>query len=173
MMSKPAESRTRITGDLIVLVLLAAFIVFYCVDTILASRDILNLILVLPLSVAAFALCFAQFLIGLRESRARSPAGGQRQPRPADAPELAGQDQEASLANIARVVGLFAAYVLTLPWLGFDVGTCLFLGAFLRIHGERRLFRLISYSVGFGFLMAFFFSRMLPYPMPMLLLGAA
>ena len=172
-MSKLAgPTRTNTAGDLVVLAVLAACVVFYCVDAIRASRDVLNLILVLPLSVAAFALCLAQFLITLRETRVRGSATALREEPAAEEPASARQGTE-SFADVFRVVGLFAFYVLTLPWLGFDIGTCLFLAAFLWLHGERRWSRLLGYSIGFGFLMALFFSRMLPYPMPMLLLGAA
>ena len=165
-MSEPAGFvHTRRTGDLVVIVLLAAFVALYCVDAIRASTDILNLILVLPLSVTVLALCLAQFWVGSREARDGALNA-------AVAAEPAATDEGAlSLAEVLPVVGLFAVYVLTLPWVGFDAGTCLFLAAFLWWHGERRWPWLIAYSLSFSFLIALFFSRMLPYPMPMLLLG--
>ena len=70
-------------------------------------------------------------------------------------------------------MGLFSAYVLTLNWLGFDVGTALFVGAFLWLQGERRLRWLVGYSLAFALVLTLFFSRMLPYPMPTLLPGIA
>lgn len=181
----PIESiRTRAAGDLVVLAVLAVGIVSYCVDAIRASTAVLNLILVLPLSIAVFALCFAAFLISLRESRVRDPGTASPEalaatvPASADPPESAAapasvRPAAAPGSDMLRVIGLFTVYVLTLPWLGFDVGTSLFIAGFLWLHGERRWPWLLGYSIGFGFLTALFFSGMLPYPMPMLLLGAA
>ena len=174
-MSEPAGPiRTNRAGDRIVIVVLVAFVILYCVDAIRASRDILNLILVLPLSVAVTVLCLVQFLISLRETRVEGAVSAAGQEPAADAAESAESVEHDVLpvADVLRVVGLFAFYVLTLPWLGFDIGTCLFLAAFLWLHGERRWTWLVGYSLGFGLLAALFFSRMLPYPMPMFLLGA-
>ena len=74
------------------------------------------------------------------------------------------------LRNAGALV-LFAAYVITLDWLGFDVGTALFVGAFLWMQGERRKTWLVGYSLAFALTLTLFFSRMLPYPMPTLLPG--
>jgi hypothetical protein len=57
--------------------------------------------------------------------------------------------------------------------LGFDVGTTLFVGSFLWLQGERRWYWLAGYSISLGFGLSLFFSAMLPYPMPMLLLQSA
>ena len=73
--------------------------------------------------------------------------------------------------SIVPVVSLFAGYVITLPWLGFDVGTFLFISLFLWFHGERRWQWVLGYGLCAATLMALFFSAMLPYPMPMLLLA--
>ena len=56
-------------------------------------------------------------------------------------------------------------------WLGFDVGTCLFIGAFLYMQGERRWLWLVAYAVAFAFVVTYFFQQMLPYPMPTLFVG--
>jgi putative tricarboxylic transport membrane protein len=34
---------------------------------------------------------------------------------------------------------LFVLFVLSLEWLGFDVGTFVFISAFLWLNGERRI----------------------------------
>jgi len=138
-------------ADLIVLLLLAGFVAIYCLDAVRASRDILNLILVLPVTVIVLALCLAQFVKNVRRPRS----------------SVAERD---AVKDILPVAGLFAAYVVSLRWLGFDAGTCLFIAIFLWWHGERRWPWLVGYSLGFAFALALFFSRMLPYPMPMLVL---
>jgi len=141
----------RRLADLGVLLLLASLVGLYCFDAIRASTDILNLILVLPITAILLALCLAQFVVSLRS------------------PQQVVTEEE-PVAEIAPVVGLFVAYVVSLHWLGFDVGTCLFLLVFLWLQGERRRLWLLGYSVGFAFSLSLFFSKMLPYPMPMLVL---
>lgn len=141
-------------ADLIVLLVLASLAILYGVDAYRASSDVLNLILVLPLITIVLALCLVQFVIELRDVDSVVPA-------------------RESVADVAPVIGLFAAYVLSLQWLGFDVGTMLFVAAFLWFQGERRWQWIIGYSVSLSFGLALFFSEMLPYPMPMLILQTA
>lgn len=154
-MSGPANivNKTRV-ADLVVLLVLAGLVILYGFDTYKASSDVLNLILVLPVISIVLALCTAQFVIELRDIKGEAPARD-------------------SVADVAPVIGLFAAYVLTLEWLGFDIGTTLFMAAFLWRQGERRWHWLVGYSISLGFGLAFFFSAMLPYPMPMLILHSA
>lgn len=141
-------------ADLLVLVVLASLVGIYCFDAIRASTSILNLILVLPVTVIVLSLCLIQFVVSVPKLQSAT-------------------DQQAPIADVLPVVGLFSAYVLSLHWLGFDVGTCLFLGVFLWRHGERRWPWLFGYSIGFAFSLSIFFSKMLPYPMPMLVLNSA
>ena len=146
-------NKYRVT-DLAVLLVLAGLVTLYGFDTVRASSDVLNLILVLPVIAIVLVLCLVQFVIEMRAVKAKAPA-------------------RESVADVAPVIGLFAAYVLTLQWLGFDIGTMLFVAAFLWLQGERRWPWLIGYSMSLGFGLAMFFSAMLPYPMPMLILATA
>lgn len=154
MSSQHKISNANNIADLAVLLVLTSFVILYGVDSVRASTHVLNLIFVLPLTVIVLCLCLIQFV---------------RQ-----VPKIKQEAEETqSTAGILTVVVLFSAYVLSLNWLGFDVGTFVFLGAFLWFHGERRLLWLVGYSLSFALLMSLFFSMMLPYPMPMLLLGTA
>lgn len=141
-------------ADLAVLVVLTLLVIVYGVDSVGASTHVLNLIFVLPLTVIVLCLCLVQFV---RQVPKMKMTAGEMQPA----------------AGVLTVVILFSAYVLSLNWLGFDVGTFIFLCAFLWLHGERRLPWLIGYSLSFALSMSLFFSMMLPYPMPMLFLGTA
>jgi putative tricarboxylic transport membrane protein len=141
-------------ADVLVLLLLASLVGLYCYDAVQASSSILNLIFVLPVTVIVLALCLIQFVINVPKLQSET-------------------DKKEPISDVLVVMGLFAAYVISLHWLGFDVGTCLFLGVFLWLHGERRWPWLAGYSIGFAFALAIFFSKMLPYPMPMLLLNSA
>jgi putative tricarboxylic transport membrane protein len=146
-------SRYRV-ADLVVLLVLAGLVILYGLDAYSASSHVLNLILVLPVIAIVLVLCLVQFVIEIRDTEAEAPA-------------------RESVADVAPVIGLFAAYVLTLQWLGFDIGTMLFVAAFLWYQGERRWYWLIGYSISLSFGLALFFSAMLPYPMPMLILQSA
>jgi hypothetical protein len=141
-------------ADLIVLLVLAGLVILYGLDAYRASSHVLNLILVLPIIAIVLVLCVVQFIIEIRGVRAEAPA-------------------RESVADVVPVMGLFAAYVLSLQWLGFDIGTMLFVAAFLWLQGERRWAWLIGYSISLSFTLALFFSAMLPYPMPMLILRSA
>ncbi len=154
MSQRSAGLNTHRLADLVVLVTLAVLVALYCIDAVQASRSVYNLIFVLPVGVLVLLLCAAQFFVGVPKLRQE-----EAQPEPA--------------TDVLPVILLFSLYVLTLHWTGFDVGTTLFIGAFLWLHGERRLAWLAAYAISFGFLISFFFSYMLPYPMPMLVLTTA
>ncbi len=141
-------------ADFVVLLVLASLVAAYAIDSYSASTEVLNLILVLPLTIIVLVLCLIQFVAELRGPTSIPPARD-------------------NVTDAAPVIGLFAVYVLSLNWLGFDVGTALFVAAFLWFHGERRLPWLLGYSIALGFALALFFSAMLPYPMPMLVLSTA
>lgn len=148
---------TRQLFDLGVLLALFSVTGVYLWDTWRVSSHIYNLIFVLPLTVSILILCLATFLKELV-----SPVQAADQ-----ATELPREESETSTLP---VVLLFAAYVLTLPWLGFDVGTFVFVALFLRLAGEQKWPWALGYSLVFAFSSALFFSYMLPYPMPLLFL---
>lgn len=154
MNSRPGKINADNIADLAVLVVLTLLVIVYGVDSVRASTHVLNLIFVLPLTVIVLCLCLVQFA---RQVPKMTKGAEETQP----------------VTGIFTVVALFSAYVLSLNWLGFDVGTFIFLCAFLWLHGERRLRWLIGYSLSFALSMSLFFSMMLPYPMPMLILGTA
>lgn len=142
----------RRVADLVVLLVLASMAALYCYDAISASTHVYNLIMVLPLTVLVLGLCIAQFVVAVRDRRSEA--------EPAE-----------RVREVLPVMLLFTAYVLSLDWLGFDVGTFLFTAVFLFTQGERRWAWLIGYSVAFAFVLTFFFQQMLPYPMPTLIIG--
>jgi hypothetical protein len=144
-------------ADLGILLVLFLFTGWYLWDTWQASTQIYNLIFVLPLAVAILLLCLLTFV---RELLAASPV-----------PDLPSEQQnEDAEASTLPTVLLFVGYVLTLPWLGFDVGTFVFVALFLRLAGEKKWPWALGYGLAFAVTSALFFSYMLPYPMPLLLL---
>lgn len=141
-------------ADLVVLLALSALVIWYLFDAYSASSHIANLILILPVSIVVLVLCLIEFISQLR---------GLHEPPPDLDP----------IVSMLPVITLFVLFVLSLEWLGFDVGTFAFICAFLWLHGERRIRWILGYSISFALLMSLFFSAMLPYPMPMLILPTA
>ncbi|MEM6640193.1 MAG: tripartite tricarboxylate transporter TctB family protein [Pseudomonadota bacterium] len=139
-------------ADLVVLVVLASLSIAYLFDAYRASPNIMNLVLIVPVTIIVFVLCAVQFVVTLRKSTNDIP---EREP----------------VRPVLPVMILFAVYVLSLPWLGFDLGTALFVGVFLYVHGERRWIWVLGYSVSFSSCVTLFFSYMLPYPMPLRVFG--
>lgn len=137
--------------DLFVVATIVVFVSWYLFDAYSASAHIINLILVLPISLIVLVLCLAEFF-----NQAQQNKNVIAPPEPVKA--------------VLPVIGLFTFYIVSLNWLGFDVGTSIFVAVFLWLHGERRLHWVLGYGIAFGFLVALFFSSMLPYPMPMLIL---
>lgn len=152
MSSRISKFNNSRAADFIVLLVLASLVTAYAIDSYNASTEILNLILVLPLTIIVLVLCLIQFVIELKGPTSNLPARD-------------------SVTDSALVIVLFTVYVLSLNWLGFDVGTALFIAAFLWFHGERRVPWLLGYPVALSSALALFFSAMLPYPMPMLVLS--
>ena len=139
-----AQSTHHIAGQNVVLV------VVYYLEARSASTHILNLILILPVTGLTLLLCLIQFI--------RQMLGHSTSPVSTE-----------SVRSGLPVICLFVGYTLTLPWLGFDVGTALFIACFLWLHGEKRLVWVLGYSLSFASLVSLFFSAMLPYPLPMLI----
>jgi len=142
------SNRQRV--DLAVLLALGVLAFLYFLDAYQASTHVYNLILVAPLTITLIALCAFTFFKELLKPSAETYA-----PFP--------------IAKSLPVMLLFGAYVLSLYWLGFDVGTALFIMAFLRLHGERRWQWISAYAIVFAVGISWFFSSILPYPMPMLI----
>ena len=143
-------------ADFLVLVVLTSFVSWYFMDTYKASAHLLNLILVLPVTLIVLTLCFMEFLAQVFGKRSNEESR-----------------QLESPLRVVPIISLFTIYVLTLKWLGFDVGTALFVTGSLRIHGERRWHWSAGYAICFALLVSLMFSQMLPYPMPMLVLPSS
>jgi len=64
---------------------------------------------------------------------------------------------------------IYFLYSIAIIYIGFDIGTFLFIVAMLLLQGERSILKLILFPFIFSVLVSFFFSLMIPYPMPMFL----
>ncbi len=135
----------------IVILCLATFVLWYAFDAHQASNSLENMILILPVCAITLCLCIYDFFTS-REDTCEE------------------KKKKENFSTVMPVMILFSLYVLSLEYLGFDLGTVLFISLFLFFHGEKKWTWIIGYSIVFGFLIAYFFSLMLPYPMPMMVL---
>jgi len=140
-------SKENIANSIVILCL-ATFVLWYALDAHNASSSLENMILILPIAAITLCLCVYAFFT-----------------------KKVDKEKKDDVLTVIPVMILFTLYVLSLEYLGFDLGTILFLGIFLYLHGEKRLPWIIGYSLVYGFVIAYFFSEMLPYPMPMTFLS--
>lgn len=138
--------------NLSVLVGISLFIIWYFYDAYKALSSIENLILIAPIAGLTLFFCIIEFIRFLREDRKKE------------------DKKEENIKDVLPAMIIFTGYILSLEYLGFDIGTTLFIGVFLKIHGELKWTWIIAYSLLFGFLIPLFFAEMLPYPMPMSIL---
>lgn len=134
--------------DFVLLMAISLFIGWYFYDAYSELASVENLIFIAPVATLTLGLCTAEFIRNLREKNAKTK-------------------HMESIRDALPVMVMFTGYILSLEYIGFDVGTVLFIAIFLRLHGELRWHWIILYSVLFGLIMSYFFSQMLPYPMPM------
>ena len=135
--------KAHMFADLFVTFIIAGIVTWYLIDAYTASSHIINLILVLPISLMVLALCIVEIIKQIKNKE-----------EPTEKPE--------PVMTVIPVICLFTLYIASLAWLGFDVGTSLFIAAFLWLHGERRIIWILGYAIAFGFLVALFFQRCCP-----------
>lgn len=162
-------------GHLSLVLFFAAVTVAYLADAWTASSSLRNLVLLVPVSALSLALCAlvaVDVLRGTGKSQADTKDTGQ-ETRATDAGPVAEAVPSQSVVERFKPVALmvlFALYILTLPWLGFDVGSAVFVAAALLLDGERRLWLIAPISIAFALGATLLFHWLLPYPMPTLIL---
>lgn len=173
-------------ADLAVLVSLFAFTGWYLWDTWRASSHLYNLVFVLPLTVTIMTLCafsLVRELLRPAVNRHQEPsppttsADSVADPIPVvpagvyhDVTPSEQQGPMAGATGSLPAIALFVGYVATLPWLGLDVGTFVFIALFLKLGGEGKWQWILAYALAFSLGASLFFSTMLPYDMPLLLI---
>lgn len=158
--------RARIDwGHIVLILFFAGITIAYFADAWEASASVRNLVLIFPASVLSLVLCVIVAVSVFREGSlpAEASAGG-------DTDEAEVPTSFIDRFRPGLLMALFALYVLTLPWLGFDVGSAVFVAAALLLDGERQLLRIAAVSIVFSFVATELFSWLLPYPMPLLIL---
>lgn len=158
------HTRSRVDwGHLALILFFATVTVAYLADAWGASASFRNLVLVLPASVLSLVLCAIVAIAAFRGDRTTAPEATSGDEADAKAPLL-------DRLKPALLMALFALYIATLPWLGFDVGSAVFVAAALLLDGERRLWLIAPVAIGFALVATLLFRWLLPYPMPLMIL---
>ena len=137
---------------------IAAWAAWYGHDAWLASRDVENLILIVPATIAAIIL----YVFVATECLRRLAT---------DAPVQPVRHDVASGGKIAGTMAMLGAFAVAGPLIGFDVSVFVYLLAMLLFLGERRIFVLVSVPALFTLVVVYGFGTLLDTPMPMLLFG--
>ncbi|RAH97763.1 hypothetical protein DLJ53_28400 [Acuticoccus sediminis] len=138
----------------------AAFVGWYTADAYAASSKIKNLLLIGPVGLVAAVLCavtLATQVPRLRIARSAEPA-----PREGTFRERWG---------VAAACAGLAAYVMLMPWIGFDVATALFVAAGMTLQGERRPWVSLPFGALVGALTTYAMETVLSVPVPSLVVG--
>ncbi|WP_226575752.1 tripartite tricarboxylate transporter TctB family protein [Acuticoccus sediminis] len=146
-------------GHALLVLFFAGLTAFYLHDAWQASGRVRNLILILPASILSFILC-AVVMVGIIRHRGSEPDAAGPEP---GAPFLERYKPAVTMA-------VFGLYVFSLPTLGFDGGTAVFMAAMLALDGVRNPLMLIGLPVAFAGAVTLMFDWLLPYPMPLLIL---
>jgi putative tricarboxylic transport membrane protein len=145
--------------------LLLAFIVWYLWTSAAASFTFSNLILIGP--VGAIAAVLLLYIASIEIFGRATAATAQSTSTEPSAGAAHGRFRSGSLATIAALMGLFGAFVVAIPYVGFDVATFLFVGATLWLLGERQIVVLLSLALGIAVALSLAALTLLTFPMPM------
>ncbi|MEF2553151.1 tripartite tricarboxylate transporter TctB family protein [Aurantimonas sp. A2-1-M11] len=147
-------------GSCLLLIGFASFSIWYFLDARSVSSEVENLLLIGPASALSLVLCVA---ILVREVPKLRMTAAPAAPRGDEAKSF--RERYGVVAAIIALV----VYVVLMPWLGFDVGTFLFIAASMLIQGERRWWAILSFAAIMAVLTVYSMESILSVPVPSLL----
>ena len=137
---------------------LGGWCAWFCIDAWRANAGVENLILIVP--AAAAALIFYVFIA----ARCLGGAGPDGDAGRADAraPLAAGMARKVAVSMV-----LLGAFVVTGPWIGFDIACFLYILLSMASLGERRIWMLLLAPLLFCVAAIYCFNDLLQTPLPM------
>jgi hypothetical protein len=144
------------------MVMLLGFVTWYLTTVTIASATFSNLILIAPVSAAAILLLL---YIGWEVIARPSSVAPTTFSETANA--SASRFRSGSIRTITALMGLFALFVATIPYLGFDVSTFFFIGATLWLLGERRVLFSLALALAISAALSIAALTLLTFPMPL------
>lgn len=144
-------------GEIIFTAVLLLILVLYMADVYEASSAVENLLMIFPIGAVTLVLFALAGIALIKKIATHRKEDGK--------PQSFGRKE----LKIVLSMVIYALYTAIIMFVGFDAGTFLFIIAMLLLQGERSLVKLIAFPLIFSVIASFFFSLMIPYPMPMLL----
>lgn len=135
-------------GPLILALVIAVAAVIYVSNAYMSSSRIHNVIFIIPMAAIAVLLAGLVLLRTILRWR-REGVGSAPAPEERTAPEPGDEPAVGPLAILA-MMALLIAYAFSIPWIGFDVASVIFMAACLWIQGERRPFVVAAMSLIFS-----------------------
>lgn len=155
-----AEKPERLTraprnwGALILAMFIAGVMIFYALSVAEVARRTTDWLLIGPVAVIGAT---AALWAGIADIRASSAV---------EKMVAAGRGEAARPVILIALTGLYAC---TVPWIGFDVGTAIFILLCLLVQGERSWWKLALASIGGAAAMTWVFVDLLMVRLPVLL----
>ncbi|MCE9665987.1 hypothetical protein LY622_21385 [Halomonas sp. M5N1S17] len=155
-------------GHLALVIVIAGVTGFYLADTLQVSRNINNIILVVPLAMLLLGLCLLVVTQCIRfrkhpvQKRATQLPNHERD-------ELEQEQSPMDLLHAFLLLLGVGALVMSYPLIGLDVATLLFMIFALLLLGVRGWLFVPIYAASFTAVVVGGASRLLPYPLPTLL----
>jgi hypothetical protein len=143
-------------GHLVFVTALAGWCLWYLLDARSASTDFQNLALIEPVTI----LILLVWALIARRTIAVTPD---------PVPHMTTERMPLPMVFRLRIIGsmaLLVLYVVVAAYVGFDVGTVLYIGAALYLLGERSPVALIALPLGFCLVAIFVFNTVLATPLP-------
>ncbi|MCG6121577.1 MAG: tripartite tricarboxylate transporter TctB family protein [Microvirga sp.] len=136
-------------GPLLLALVIAIVAVVYVSNAYLSSSRIHNVIFIIPMATIAVILAGIVLLRVALAWRASSRGVSDVEARSVD--QTADAETGVGGLGIAAMMALLIAYAFSIPWIGFDVASVLFMAACLWIQGERRPLVVVAMSLIFSF----------------------
>ena len=164
-------------GHLLLLSVFVLFSVWYALDAYMAQQKVENLLLIWPATiivlVLALGLAAVQVRTMMQTRAAHADGGAEKQAEDVhgdgDEPAPEATSLQARYGTPLSAIGL-GLYVLSLPFLGFDVATALFVAASMLLQGERNPIVIGLFAVTVATLPILGIEYMLSVPVPTLVL---
>ena len=147
-------------GHLVLLATFSRFVIWYARDAWLAQDEVENMLLIGPISALVLILMAG---IAIRQIRLMIASG----PRRADtAPVADAVETIRSRYGAVLSATFLGLYVASMPLIGFDVATALFVAAQMVLQGARNMLLIVFFSALVAILPVLAIEQLLSVPVP-------
>ena len=160
-------------GHLFLLVGFSGFVTWYALDAWRAQSEVENMLLIGPVS-GLVLIVMVGIAIGLiREMMQGASGPGRAAPQidpAAPAPDSPDADTLRGRYGAVLSAGFLGVYVVSMPLIGFDIATAVFVAANMVLQGERNVLLIVFFSALVAILPVLAIEHLLSVPVPTMLL---